>query len=83
MTKDTVGDLGWGFLVTGVVAWDVLAPETLSSAYDRYMEHPLKRIIAVGAVAITGAHLLNLLPRQIDPIQQLSERFSRGSASAT
>jgi len=68
-----IGTVGWGLLVGGVIAWDVFANETLSSAYDRYMEQPIKRVIAIGAVAITGAHLLNLTPPKFDPIQRAGD----------
>ena len=55
-----VGTWGWAGLVAGVATWDLLAEETLSSAVDRYLEHPTGRYLAIGAVALTGAHLLNI-----------------------
>lgn len=74
--KEHAGSYGWALLGAGVLAWDVFAPQTLSSAYDRYLEHPVKRVLAVGAVAVTASHLLNLLPEQYDPIQIINNRLA-------
>lgn len=63
------GNWGWVGLTAGVVAWDILAPETLSNAVDRYMDDPFGRVAVLGTVAIVGAHLLNLFPEQYDPIE--------------
>jgi hypothetical protein len=61
--------LAWATLATSVAAYDVLCPkgETLSEGVDRALEHPLGRILAVGAIALTASHLMNLLPTQVDP----------------
>lgn len=69
-TESRVGNWGWTALAAGVIVWDVVASETLSSAYDRYLQHPVKRVVAVGAVALTAAHLLNCLPKQYDPFDK-------------
>lgn len=61
------GTYGWIALAAGVAAFDYLAPETLSHAVDRALERPYGRIAAIGAVAVTAAHLLNLIPREYDP----------------
>lgn len=61
------GTYGWAILAGFVIAWDVLAPETLSGAVDRALEHPVGKYAAIGGVAVTGAHLLNVLPERIDP----------------
>lgn len=71
----------WIALVAGVAIYDYLAPvgETMSEGFDRYLRHPLGRIAAIGAVALTSAHLLNVYERfgmeQVDPIHQLAVRF--------
>lgn len=65
------GTVGWGLLAAGVLAWDIFAPETLSSAVDRALEHPRGRYAAIGGVAVTSAHLLNLLPERYDPFVRL------------
>jgi len=73
--ESRAGTIGWIGLGAGVLAFDVLAPETLTSAYGRYLERPVSRIIAVGALAVTAAHLVGALPNQVDPFVQFSERL--------
>ena len=65
------GTYGWVAIAAGVAAWDYFAPETLSHAVDRALEHKTWRYAAVGAVAVTAAHLLNVIPEQADPFQRL------------
>ena len=60
INKEHISTAGWFGLTAGVVAFDILSPETLSSAFDRYLEHPVKKWIAIGSVAMVGAHLLNI-----------------------
>lgn len=59
----------WLALGAGVAAWDILCPpgETLSEGVDRALEHPVYRAVALGGIAVTAAHLANLLPDRIDP----------------
>lgn len=73
------GDLGWALLAGGIIAWDVFAPETLSSAADRYLEHPVGKYIALGATAIVAAHVVNLFDNYDipDPIQKANEMLDR------
>ncbi len=54
------GTIAWAVVGTFVVAWDLTAPESMSQAVDRALEHPVGKYAAIGAVALTGAHLLNL-----------------------
>lgn len=59
----------WLTLAGGVVAWDMLADETLSSACHRAVKvHP--RIVRGGIVAL-AAHLADVIPKSIDPIHWL------------
>lgn len=57
----------WFGLVAGVVAYDLLCPpgETLSEGYDSFIER--HKVLALGAVAVTGAHLINAIPKNLDP----------------
>lgn len=57
----------WIGLVAGVAAWDIFCPpgETLSEGYDSFMER--HKLLALGAVAVTGAHLINAIPKNLDP----------------
>lgn len=61
------GSYGWIAIAAGVAAFDYFSPETLSHAVDRALEHPVRRYAAIGAIAVTSAHLLNLLPERLDP----------------
>lgn len=76
-------NVGFALLAAGVVAWEVLAPETLSSGFDRYLDHPIGKYVAIGGVALLGAHLLNLpeafgIPDPIDYLGRLPELFQKG-----
>lgn len=74
MEREKSGTIGWFGIIAGVVAWDALAPETLSEAVDRALDSR-GRFIAIGSIAITAAHLLNVLPPQVDPIHLAAEHF--------
>ena len=67
------GDLGWALLAGGIVAWDIFAPETLSSAMDRYLEHDKLKYVAWAAGGIVTAHLFNIIPEEYDILQQTSD----------
>lgn len=63
----------WLGLVASVTLYDVLSKdgETMSERYSDFVdEHPA---LAWGAVAITAAHLLDLIPDSIDPIHNLAK----------
>lgn len=59
----------WLGIGIGVATYEVLCPkgETLSEGVDRALEHPMGRYAAMTAIALTSAHLANLLPEQVDP----------------
>lgn len=71
------GIYGWVCLGAFVAGWDALAPETLSSAFRRGLENPRTRYLVLGAWAITSAHLLGLLPDNIDPFRSLEHLQDR------
>lgn len=60
----------WLGLGAYVALYDVCAPkgETLSEGIDRMLEHDKCKYIALGGIAITAAHLANVLPNRIDPL---------------
>lgn len=60
---------GWIGLGLGVAAYEIACPkgETLSEGVDRALEQPLSRVLALGGIAITAAHLANVLPQKVDP----------------
>lgn len=66
----TCGTIGWIGLAGCVIAWDVLAPETLSHAVDRALEHPSMKYVSWAVGGIVSGHLFNLIPERFDPIQQ-------------
>lgn len=61
---------GWLAIGLGVLAYELACPkgELLSEGVDRALEK--QKLLTIGAVAITSAHLLNLLPEQVDPFSQ-------------
>jgi hypothetical protein len=69
-------DVAWVVLAAGVVAYEFGAPrgELLYEGVDRYLHRPW---VTRAAVGITAAHLLNLIPRQVDPFQQVAALFGR------
>ena len=60
METSKSGTYGWALLGGFVLAWDLLAPETLSSAADRALEHPVGKFVAYGVGAVTVAHVFNV-----------------------
>lgn len=76
MNPEKSGVYGWAAIAGFVVAWDVLAPESLSHAFERAREseNPLVRIAAIGGLAITAAHLMGAISRDYDPFYLLVDR---------
>lgn len=64
----------WIGLAAGVTTYDIFCPkgETLSERVDDWLEHPVHRVIALGAIGVTAAHLANILPDRIDPFHRLT-----------
>lgn len=81
MERPRPSTVGWALLIGGVALWDFLCPEgeTLSEGVDHALEHPIGKYFALGGIAVTAAHLANVLPDNIDPIHQLV-RFKDGRA---
>lgn len=70
----TAGTYGWISLATAVAIWDIYAPETLSHAVDRALDHKYMKYIAWGIGGIVTGHCLNVLPNAVDPIHQIAKR---------
>jgi hypothetical protein len=70
------GPVAWLGLTGYVVLYDVFAlkssRETLSSAFFRGLQHPIKRWPVALRWAILTGHLFHLIPRKLDPIHQLT-----------
>jgi hypothetical protein len=75
------GHAGWVIIAVGVLAWDFLAPETLTDAFRQARKHP----VGAAAVAVTWgvltAHLFELIPSKVDPIHRstmvVRQRYGR------
>lgn len=65
------GDVAWLVLGFGIVAYEILGTELLSTAYDRYVDRfpILSRLFPL----VLTLHVTNLLPRRIDPVHAGSE----------
>lgn len=67
------GGTSWAVL-GGVVLALEMREETLSNACARFRESsPVNRAITTAAIGVTALHLLDMIPRQIDPIDRLTE----------
>lgn len=75
---------GWCAVAGLVIAWDVLAPQTLSSYADRLLENPNTRWIPWAVGGIVAGHVLNVTPPKLDPIQRAGDwvyrRFISGQS---
>jgi len=60
---------GWMAVGALIVSYEIACPdgETLSEGVDRALERPLGKVLALGGIAITAAHLANLIPEKYDP----------------
>jgi len=74
VTRNTThrGSWGWLGLAASVVVFDVFSEESLSHAFTRGMENKYSRPIVLGVLAVTAAHLLDLMPENIDPLDTLT-----------
>lgn len=74
MERPRPATCAWIGLGVGVAVYEMLCPpgETLSEGVDRALECPRGKYLALGAIAITAAHLANVLPKNIDPYHQLT-----------
>ena len=74
MERSKAGTAGWVGLGIYVAAWDILAPETLTSAFKRGREHKAASPLVVGALGVTALHLMGVLPEKIDPFYAVFEK---------
>ncbi len=77
INREHFGTYGWAALAAGVAAFDILSPETLSHAVDRALERPVGRYFALGAIAVTAAHLVNVLPEKADPYHYIWRGYTQ------
>lgn len=73
--ETAVGRWGWLGIASFVVAWDMLAEETLTHCFRRGLENPQSRPLVYGALALTSMHLCHKLPDAIDPFYYVERRL--------
>lgn len=61
------GTAGWFGLAVYCAAWDYVAEETLTHAWQRGMEKFPWNFMLAGALGATALHLAGILPRKADP----------------
>ena len=75
-------DGAWLTLATGILVFDLAAPETMSEAMDRYRKR--QPVVSRLALTIFWLHLMRLLPGWCDPLhgfdlhRHIIKRFWRG-----
>jgi hypothetical protein len=76
MTREKkIGYAAWGVLIAGTGAYEALCPQnaTLSETLDDFVDRPIGKLVVGTIGAITVAHLINILPHQIDPFSRAGE----------
>ena len=76
------GGAGWLVIGVLVVAWDVVAPETLTAAFQRARSGPVGGTAVAVAWALLTGHLFDVLPKRADPfrlsIESVRNALQRG-----
>ena len=63
--QDSAGTYGWLGLAAYITLWDWLAPETLSRAWWKAVEHPRNRWLIVALWGWITAHLFLKRPAKV------------------
>lgn len=69
LRQHTGGGAGWVAIAALVVIWDMIAPETLSSAFHRATSGRLGGAAVLVTWAVLTAHLFQVLPERADPVR--------------
>ena len=75
--RHVTAERAWCALATLVAGYEFAAPEgqLLSQAVDRWLQrHP---VATYAAVAVTAAHLVNLIPERVDPYRHVGRAAHR------
>lgn len=65
----------WIFLGASIAVLEYIGEESLTNAYNRCLTHSIGRYVALGGLAVTGAHLLGVMPREIDPYYFIQDKL--------
>lgn len=87
MSETKSGTLAWAGLAAYVLAWDCYAltrkKETLTSAFERAITHPIARLPVALLWGVTTLHLFRLMPKKYDPFHVITmwvgETFAGGN----
>lgn len=71
------GLVKWATLGACVGVLEFVGEESLTHAFERALDHKVMKYVALGGLALTGAHLLGVLPREIDPYYMMQDRIER------
>ena len=71
------GLIGWGLVAGAVGVWDTMNQQTMTESFQDALEDPVKKYLALGGMAITCAHLLDVIPHQIDPFHVLTSNIGK------
>ena len=78
MKRSSVNGLyGYAGIALAVGAFDTINEQTMTESYQNALEHPYKRIIALGGMAITCSHLLGLIPDKVDPFNIVANNVGK------
>lgn len=67
----------WAALAATVIALEVIGEETLTGACHRALDHKVGQYVVPFALGFTAAHLLRVIPREIDPYFLLADGISK------
>ncbi len=67
------GNVGWLVMLIYIVAWDMLAPETLSDAFYKAFSSPLHKWWVILVWVVITLHLFKLIPKKYDLIHIITD----------
>lgn len=77
MERFDEGIIKWGALASAVIVLECVGTESLTHAFQRAAEHPVGKYVALGALGLTAAHLLDKIPHQADPYYMIANGVGR------
>ena len=67
------GNVGWLIMLVYIIAWDILAPETLSDAFYKAFQHPFHKWWLIVVWVVITLHLFKLVPKRYDLIHIVTD----------